>query len=184
MSELLDVHHIAPPWCIMQVPLEIKNLMHVPQTVRSILEVTAGAINRGLSHACWEALWLQLTPWDLINLHENPLSAATLQQLDVLVNKTNSTRTPAPGGVSIYWGVDCKRCSGLGVPNWPNRVRFFGKSQLPIWVQEWKIERWHQKVPFRLQESFFLQGFHEFLKNGGVPPFQEKKNFLHLYGNK
>ena len=124
ISELLDFHHIAPPWCIMQVPLEIKNLMHVPQTVRSILEVTAGAISRGLSHACWEALWLQLTPWDLINLHENPLSAATLQQLDVLVNKTNSTRTPAPGGVSIYWGVDCKRCSGLGVPNWPNRVRF------------------------------------------------------------
>ena len=171
MSELLDVHHISPLWCIMQVPFAIKNPMHVPQTVRSILEVTAGAISRGLSHACWEALWLQLTPWDLNNLHENPLSAATLQQLDVLVNKTNSTRTPAAGGVSIYWGVDCKRCSGLGVPNM-------------IWVQEWKIERWHQKVPFRLQESFFLQGFHEFLKNGGVPPFQEKKNFLHLYGNK
>ena len=113
ISELLDVLYISPLWCIMLVPFEIKNIMHVPQTVRSILEVTAGAISRGLSHACWEALWLQLTPWDLINLHNSPLSAATLQQLDILVNKTNSMRTPAPGGVSIYWGVDCKRCSGL-----------------------------------------------------------------------
>ena len=114
ISELLDFHHIAPPWCIMQVPLEIKNLMHVPQTVRSILEVTAGAISRGLSHACWEALWLQLTPWDLINLYENPLSATTLQELDV--NKTNSTKTPALVGVSICGGVDCKRCCGLQSP--------------------------------------------------------------------